>query len=558
MRFEIRGENRLGITRDVINVLTDHGLDIRSFEVTTHYIYADIPSIRPDRFEPLAQALKRVPGISDIREIDRLPTERRRAQLHATLAALGDPVIAVDANGRIAQANPAAQKITGASEKDLRDQDISNILIEPSIEDLRQSGFRMPEHEVTLAGQTYLLQVEPIGHVDDGSDTVEDAPWGGVMVFHRAARLGRVMTALQDRSHTGFDDIIGESRAMVRVKSQARRLAGIDAPLLILGETGTGKELFARACHRASPRVDQPFLALNCAALPEGLAESELFGYAAGAFTSARRGGKPGLLELADGGTLFLDEIGELTPYLQAKLLRVLQDGRFRRVGGTDEITVDVRIISATNRDLEAMSQDGSFREDLYFRLNVLGITLPPLRDRIEDINDLARFFIDRTAQQTERTPPRLANDALAWLTSHDWPGNVRELENTLFRAVALLDGDVLSARDLSSAATGTARKKTPAIGPDSSTSAQDSNSGNNAPRDTETGTAPGNETARKPDLINAALSQEDFGAGMALLEREMLARLYPDYPSSRKLAERLGMSHTAIANKLRKYGIGS
>jgi TyrR family helix-turn-helix protein len=540
MRFEIRGENRLGITRDVINVLTDQGLDIRTFEVTTHHIYADIPAVRPERFLLLSHALKQIPGIFEITEIDRLPTERRRAQLHATLAALGDPVIAVDANGLIAQANPAAQAISGTPDKPLRDQNISDILVEPSIENLRQGGFRLPEREVTLGGQTYLLQVEPIGHVDDGSDVTDDAPWGGVMVFHRAARLGRVITALQDRGHTDFDDIIGTSRAMTRVKSQAQRLAAIDAPILILGETGTGKELFARACHRASPRFDQPFLALNCAAMPEGLAESELFGYAAGAFTSARRGGKPGILELADGGTLFLDEIGELTPYLQAKLLRVLQDGRFRRVGGTDEITVDVRIISATNRDLETMSHDGTFREDLYFRLNVLGITLPPLRDRVEDIADLATFFIGRTAQQTERSTPKLARDGLDWLCSHDWPGNVRELENTLFRAVALLDGDVLGARDLADAASGTANAPEP--------HAQNTVE---AAQDAVT-------TSDQTDLIATALAQSDFNSGMDLLEREMLTRLYPDYPSSRKLAERLGVSHTSIANKLRKYGIGT
>ena len=542
MRFEIQGENRLGITRDVVNVLTDQGLDIRAFEVTTHYIHADIPAIRPERFPLLSHALKQIPGISGIREIDRLPTERRRAQLHATLAAFGNPVIAVDANGQIAQANPAAQTITGTSEKDLRDRDISFILSDPSIEDLRQSQFHLPEREVILGGQTYLLQVEPIGHVDDGSDADDTTPWGGVMVFHRAARLGRVITALQDRSHTGFDDIIGESRAMTRVKSQAKRLAAIDAPLLILGETGTGKELFARASHRASTRIDQPFLALNCAAMPEGLAESELFGYAAGAFTSARRGGKPGLLELADGGTLFLDEIGELTPYLQAKLLRVLQDGRFRRVGGTDEIAVDVRIISATNRDLEAMSHDGTFREDLYFRLNVLGITLPPLRERREDIHDLAQFFIDRTAQQTERATPYLANDALDWLRHHDWPGNVRELENTLFRAVALLDGDVLSARDLNDAAISTAPRAL-----DTATSYTPDTTGRNM--------RPG--APQQPDIITDALAAQDFATGMTMIEREMLTRLYPDYPSSRKLAERLGVSHTSIANKLRKYGIG-
>lgn len=534
MRFEITGENRVGITRDVVNVLADFKLDIRAFEVTTHHIFADIPAIRPERFPLLAHRLMQLPGIEDVKPIDRLPTERRRAQLHATLAALGDPVIAVDANGLIAQANPAAQNIAGSPDAPLRDRPLADFLTDPDIDDLRQSHFRLPEREVTLGGQTYLLQVEPIGHVDDGTDAADDEPWGGVMVFHRAARLGRVMTALQDRSHTGFDDIIGQSKVLARVKAQAKRLASVDAPLLILGETGTGKELFARACHRASNRADQPFLALNCAAMPEGLAESELFGYAAGAFTSARRGGKPGLLELADGGTLFLDEIGELTPYLQAKLLRVLQDGRFRRVGGTDEIAVDVRIISATNRDLDAMSHDGTFREDLYFRLNVLGITLPPLRDRREDIAELALYFVTRTAQQTERPTPHIARDALSWLASHDWPGNVRELENTLFRAVALLDGDILTARDLTTTAS-----NPPATATDEPGRLRDSAT-----------------TTPATDPINAAIAQGTLADGIDMLEREMLMRLYPDYPSSRKLAERLGISHTAIARKLRKYGI--
>tara|TARA_R110001583_G_scaffold183806_2_gene342591 strand:+ start:4729 stop:6402 length:1674 start_codon:yes stop_codon:yes gene_type:complete len=557
MRFEITGENRLGITRDVVNTLTLRGLDIRAFEVTPHHIYADIPAIGPDDFAELARCLMRVPGIRNAQPIDHLPTERRRAQLHATLAAMGDPVIAVNANGLIAQVNPAAQKIAGTSKQPLRDQPLASILTEPDITTLRRAGFSQSEREVTLGGQTYLLQVEPIGRVEDGSpvhDTgprEDDAPWGGVLIFHRAARLGRVITALQDRNHTEFADIIGDSRALARVKTQAQRLAIVDAPLLILGETGTGKELFARACHRASKRNDQPFLALNCAALPEGLAESELFGYAAGAFTSARRGGKPGLLELADGGSLFLDEIGELSPYLQAKLLRVLQDGRFRRVGGTEEIAVDVRIISATNRDLETMSHDGTFREDLYFRLNVLGITLPPLRERREDIDALAHYFVARAARQTERPCPKIARDTLQWLVTRDWKGNVRELENTLFRAVALLDGDILAASDLQSA-----------YGPHSASH-----------RDAETASTPQNAPFRPEDavpivgssqntlessLIDQALFCQNHGEAMDLLEKSLLERLYPDYPSSRKLAARLGLSHTAVANKLRKYGIGT
>ncbi|PKR49660.1 sigma-54-dependent transcriptional regulator [Thalassospira marina] len=557
MRFEITTENRLGITRDVVDALTSRGLDIRAFEVTPHHIYADIPAIGPARFAELAQSLLRVPGIRDAKQIDHLPTERRRAQLHATLAALGDPVIAVNANGLIAQVNPAAQTIAGTGPQSLRDQPLSTILNDPDITTLRKAGFAQSEREVTLGGQTYLLQVEPIGRVDDGSPVhdggtgEDDAPWGGVLIFHRAARLGRVITALNERSHSGFDDIIGESRPMTRVKSQAQRLAIVDAPLLILGETGTGKELFARACHRASKRSDQPFLALNCAALPEGLAESELFGYAAGAFTSARRGGKPGLLELADGGSLFLDEIGELSPYLQAKLLRVLQDGRFRRVGGTEEISADVRIISATNRNLEDMSQNGSFREDLYFRLNVLSITLPPLRDRREDIDPLAHYFVTRTARQTERPTPRIARDALQWLLTRDWKGNVRELENTLFRAVALLDGNTLTASDLQSVA-GSASYQNNDTAPFASSAA------NIAPSTNYEAIDPSASAPAGIDIVDQALLCENHGNAMDMLEKSLFERLYPDYPSSRKLAARLGLSHTAVANKLRKFGIGS
>ena len=173
---------------------------------------------------------------------------------------------------------------------------------------------------------------------------------------------------------------------------------------MILGETGAGKELFARAVHASSRRADKPFLALNCAALPEGLAESELFGYVAGAFTDARKGGKPGLVEMAAGGSLFLDEVGELSPYLQVKLLRVLQDGSFRRVGGARETTVDIRVISATNRALEAMIQEGRFREELYFRLNVLNLTLPPLRERLEDLARAGRA-LHRQGRRPGRPP---------------------------------------------------------------------------------------------------------------------------------------------------------
>ena len=314
----------------------------------------------------------------------------------------------------------------------------------------------------------------------------------------------------------GFEAILGQSAAIRSLKQRAARMALVDAPLMIRGETGTGKELVAQACHAGSPRRDQPFFALNCAALPESLAESELFGYASGAFTGALRGGRPGLLELTDGGTLFLDEVGEMSPYLQAKLLRFLNDGSFRRVGGERDLKVNVRIISATHRALEDMVASGAFRQDLLFRLDVLQLNLPPLRERTEDILPLAQVFLERACAQIGRPRARLSRAAGEALLANPWHGNVRQLQNVVFRAVTLSDAAVidvpaleLAGADVSAASTASAQEEVTTL--------------------------------------------EEAVAGF---ERGLLQRLLPDHPSTRKLAERLGTSHSAIAARLRRYGL--
>jgi len=244
------------------------------------------------------------------------------------------------------------------------------------------------------------------------------------------------------RGQYGFDNIIGHTRPMRRVFEQVRLVAKWNTTVLIRGETGTGKELIANAIHYNSPRARSPFVKLNCAALPENLLESELFGHEKGAFTGAMNQRK-GRFEQADGGTLFLDEVGEVSAAFQSKLLRVLQEGELERVGGTRTIKVDVRVIAATHRDLENEVEAGRFREDLYYRLNVMPIYLPALRERMEDIPDIARFLVDKIARQQAR-PLALTDAALRVLMHHDWPGNVRELENTLERAAVLTEGDVI------------------------------------------------------------------------------------------------------------------
>jgi two-component system response regulator PilR (NtrC family) len=245
-----------------------------------------------------------------------------------------------------------------------------------------------------------------------------------------------------------FANIIGKSAKMQALFAMIDRIARTSSTVLIDGESGTGKELIARAIHFASPRAGRRFLSINCGALPENLLESELFGHERGAFTGAVRE-KRGLFHEADRGSLLLDEIGEMTPTMQVKLLRALQEKVIRKVGGNVEEPVDVRIIAATNQDLAAKIADGSFREDLYYRINVIPLHLPPLRERREDVPLLVEFFIDKYCRGLEIEPKKISVEAMKVLESYDWPGNVRELENVIERTLALAAGDVISTRDL-------------------------------------------------------------------------------------------------------------
>jgi Nif-specific regulatory protein len=258
------------------------------------------------------------------------------------------------------------------------------------------------------------------------------------------------------------EHIIGCKKSLKEVMDLVAKVAHTNATVLLLGETGTGKELFARTIHQQSPRAEFPFVAINCGALPEALLESELFGYEKGAFTGAV-GQKPGRFELAEGGTIFLDEVGELTPAIQVKLLRVLQEREFVRVGGVKTIASDVRIIAATNRDLRQMMQTNTFREDLYYRLNVFPISLPPLRDRREDIPEMVRYQIRDVAADLKVPLVDIADSAMELLVQYSWPGNVRELQNVIERAVLLSSGKEISLEHLPKEITGQSATLLPA-----------------------------------------------------------------------------------------------
>jgi DNA-binding NtrC family response regulator len=337
--------------------------------------------------------------------------------------------------------------------------------------DLAIIDLKLPDMEGTeLFGALRILRPEAIAIMISGHATVNDAVAAlkkGIYDFitkdFRMNELRKVVSkaletqqilaenqrlrqALQDRSPTGR--LIGRSEALLKVIHLVNQIAPVKSTVLLSGESGVGKELVAEAIHFQSPRRDRPLVKLNCGVLTEGLIESELFGHEKGAFTGAIQQRK-GRFELADTGTIFLDEISEIPPATQVKLLRVLQEGEFERVGGSQTLKVDVRVIAATNVDLELAVAEGRFRKDLYYRLNVIHLAIPPLRDRQQDISLLALHFLDKFCLENNRAIMGISPEAMAALKSHYWPGNVRELQNVVERAVALCQGNMVELSDL-------------------------------------------------------------------------------------------------------------
>jgi DNA-binding NtrC family response regulator len=271
---------------------------------------------------------------------------------------------------------------------------------------------------------------------------------------HRELRSENLLLKEEFQARYKLPAIVGESPRIVEVSQAIQKVAPTDSTVLLQGESGTGKELFARAIHQLSPRRDRPFVPINCAAIPDTLIENELFGHEKGSFTGAT-GRQIGKFELADGGTIFLDEIGELGLGVQSKVLRVIQERRFERIGGAATIDVDVRIICATNRNLVEEVKHGRFREDLFFRINVFPVTVPPLRTRKDDIGALADFFVQKFARELNKPRLAISDEARSMLFQYDWPGNIRELENCIERAAILCDGHLIRPADLSLSAGG-------------------------------------------------------------------------------------------------------
>ncbi|MGB7136756.1 MAG: sigma-54-dependent Fis family transcriptional regulator [Acidobacteriaceae bacterium] len=351
----------------------------------------------------------------------------------ALVQGFSEGFVAVDKHGIVTEINARGGEILGLDATRARGHRLDQI-----------SGSDAAILQVVRTGQEYTNQeivVDPSGRRVRSSASLlldENGGIAGAVAFLResptppAARKAPVFFSRRCQ----FDDIVGGSIALQTAKEWASLAATCNSTVLILGDSGTGKELFANAIHHAGARCRGPFLAINCAAMPEGLIESELFGYSDGSFTGAKKGGQPGKFEMASGGTIFLDEIGEMSLGMQAKLLRVLQERTVSRIGSSTEINVDIRVIAATHCDLTRGVELGRFREDLYYRLAVLEVKIPPLRERTEDIPDLARSLIARVTRRLERPAVTIAGDALDKLAEYPWPGNVREMENVLERAL--------------------------------------------------------------------------------------------------------------------------
>ena len=408
-----------------------------------------------------------------------------------------------------------------------------------------------PELEVVVMATPGSIQDAVTAMKEGAADVLATPvdPGDVVQIVERATAQRRMQAegARRDQElaeRRGAPRIVGEDAQLLRVRQQLSRAAGAGATVLLEGESGTGKELFARALHALSPRSGGPFVAINCAAIPEGLLETELFGYEKGAFTGAV-GRKSGRFEMANQGTLFLDEIGDMPLALQAKILRALEEKTFERVGGTSTSHVDVRVVAATNRDLKARVAAHHFREDLYFRLSVFPITIPPLRERTGDVLVLARHFIDRFCRDLKKQTVRLSSSAVEALETHGWPGNVRELQNSMERAVILCDDDTIERCHLNLSATSP-------VGPGRRERANDDRA------EREAGAVP----AQKSPLAQLDLTgtmTAVVSRVTTVVERLKLEEALREADGDKeRAAEALHVSYKTLLKKQREHGIGS
>ncbi|MFZ5648243.1 MAG: sigma-54 interaction domain-containing protein [Bacillota bacterium] len=431
-------------------------------------------------------------------------------------------MVIIDQSARVVFVNKANERITGITARQAVGRLVTDVVPDSMLLHVLRSGREMTGIQTTVGDKTVVSNIMPIrsgeriiGAISVFQDLTEMMSLAGSLAeaVNTIDHLSRKLSGPQDYPDTPY---VGKNPEMQKVYHLAVKSAGVDSTVLIRGESGTGKEVLARFIHSRSHRAAKPFIAVNSAAIPENLLESELFGYDEGAFTGARRGGRKGFFELADGGTIFLDEIAETAPALQAKLLRVLQDMEIIRVGGTQWKKVNVRIIAATNQDLDKAISEKLFRSDLFYRLSVVNLHLPPLRMRMEDLPALVEVLLARIARRLNKNLPILTVEALEALRKYHFPGNVRELENILEQGMIVAENGSISVGDL------------PAF------------------------------------ISRKALEEPDAGLSLRFdhfpslegIERTVLSRAMERYATRREMCAALKISRTTLYRKLLRYGM--
>lgn len=517
-KLHLHFKDRIGIVADISSEIARHGLNIVAMEVVQNdgcaHVYLEIGSgernLPPEEVLALLAAS---PGLLEIRLIEALPHEKQANLLRTVLDNIDESILAVDAAGRVTLMNSVARAkfrlaATVAVGRHVRDLPLPDASILSCLTGARYNNVKK-NVEVSRKRLRYFATGRPI--LDAAGGVL-----GAVEIAKDAQEIQNLAKSMVEPGPVTFGDIMGASASLRQVLSLAEKIAPSDAIVTIRGESGTGKDLFAQAIHAGSGRSGR-FVAINCAAVPETLLESELFGYVGGAFSGARKAGRPGLFELAQDGTVFLDEIAEMPLGAQAKILRLIQSRQVRRLGDGREAPVNARIITATNRNLEELVEKRLFREDLYYRINVLPLNIPPLRERPEDIVPLAEHFLFQLDMRLGKPSRVFDESARHKLLAQRWPGNVRELKNVVERSAILCDAASIGAADI-------------ALFSDR-----------------------GREAAAFPVTPDGA-GGLPLRQAVGRYECELLKKALTGRKSLRRVARELGISHTGLLNKLKKY----
>ena len=452
--------------------------------------------------------------------IDQMINEKSKNsfdQLQALINSLETGIIATDAQGVITNFNKSAELLLDIKKSEVIGKHVNEFFPGSTLVEVLDSGIKLKNKEVSFqynkVSKKIIINANPIKNNLEILGIV--ASLKGIQDLHKLLSDFNL-----DDYNPNFKKIVGQSQALKRAKKKVLKVAKSSSSVLIRGESGTGKELFAEAIHEESLRNEENFISINCAAIPGELLESELFGYEAGAFTGAKAEGKPGKLELANKGTVFLDEIGDMPLSLQAKILKVIQEKSFFRIGGVREINIDIRIISATNKDLENLIKKGEFREDLYYRLNVIPLNLPPLRERINDISPLVKHFIDKYNLELNKDIKGITQGALKILYEYNWPGNIRELENVIEYAVNMENDFYIKSKTL----------------------------------------PPYIVKEKDKEELNANNKIDDLETAVSKTEKKLITKALDKYGRSTagkyRAAQELGIGKTTLYNKINKYAI--